>query len=138
MRSKAAWFQARNSVYSESSDLPPEHQPPRGARPLSTANDAGCINTLICPTSTEPSRIPSRCSWAEVCQWITNLAGGSSFRGTVGWLDVAPSIQNSLPLKRHKNGAQTSVHVVQPSMSVSARRSVELDDDTIVSEYEED
>ena len=45
----------------ESSDLPPEQQPPRGARrecgarPLSTANVVGCINTLICPTSIEHS-----------------------------------------------------------------------------------
>ena len=45
----------------ERSDLPPEQQPPRGARrkcgarPLSTANVAGCINTLICPTSIEHS-----------------------------------------------------------------------------------
>ena len=52
-----------------------------GARPLSTANGAGCINTLICPTSIEPSRVPLRCSWAEVCRWIASLAGGSSCWG---------------------------------------------------------
>ena len=57
-------------------------------------------------TSAEPSRVPSRCSWAEVCRRITSLAGGSSCRGTVDWLDEAPSIQPSLRLKRHKNGAQ--------------------------------
>ena len=45
----------------ERSDLPPEQQPPRGARrkcgarPLSTTNVAGCINTLKCPTSIEHS-----------------------------------------------------------------------------------
>ena len=48
------------------------------ARRLSTANDAGGRNTLICKTSTEPSRVPIRCSWAEVCRWITILARGSS------------------------------------------------------------
>ena len=48
----------------ERSDLPPEQQPARGAcqtcgaRPLPTANVAGCINALICPTSSEPSRVP--------------------------------------------------------------------------------
>ena len=47
----------------ERSDLPPEQQSPRGAcricgaRPLPIANVAGCINTLICLTSSEPSRV---------------------------------------------------------------------------------
>ena len=49
---------------------------------------------------------PLRCLWAEVCRWITSLARGSSCRGTVGWLDEAPSIQHSLRIKWHKNGAQ--------------------------------
>ena len=45
----------------ERNDLPSEQQPPRGARqewgarPLPTANVAGCINALICPTSIEHS-----------------------------------------------------------------------------------
>ena len=54
-----------------------------------------------------------------------------------GWLDGAPSIQHSLRLKRHKNGAQRSVRVF-PFMSVTARRSVDTCDDKVVSEYEED
>ena len=68
---------------------------------------------------------------------ITSLAGGSSCRGTVGWLDGAPSVQHSLRLKRHKNGAQRSVRVF-PFMSVTARRSVDTCDAKVVSEYEED
>ena len=76
--------------------------------------------------------VPLRRSWAEVCRWITSLAGGSLCRGNVGWLDVAPSIQLSLRLKRHLKWCAAAI------LSVSARRSVELDDDKVVSEYEED
>ena len=79
-----------------------------------------------------------RRSWLEVCRWITSLAGGSSCRGNVGWLDVAPSIQLSLRLKRHIKWCATAIRVVITFLSVSARRSVELDDDKVVSEYEED
>ena len=82
--------------------------------------------------------VPLRRSWAEVCRWITSLAGGSSCRGNVGWLDVAPSIQLSLRLKRHLKWCATAIRVVITILSVSARRSVELDDDKVVSEYEED
>ena len=82
--------------------------------------------------------VPLRGSWAEVCRWITSLAGGSSCRGNVGWLDVAPSIQLSLRLKRHLKWCATAIRVVTTILSVSARRSVELDDDKVVSEYEED
>ena len=82
--------------------------------------------------------VPLRRSWAEVCRWITSLAGGSSGRGNVGWLDVAPSIQLSLRLKRHLKWCATAICVVITILSVSARRSVELDDDKVVSEYEED
>ena len=48
----------------ECRDLPPKQQPPRGARrkcgarPLSTANVAGCRNQVICPTSIEHSTSP--------------------------------------------------------------------------------
>ena len=82
--------------------------------------------------------VPLRRSWAEVCRWITSLAGGSSCRGNFGWLDVAPSIQLSLRLKRHLKLCATAIRVVITILSVSARRSVELDDDKVVSEYEED
>ena len=82
--------------------------------------------------------VPLRRSWAEDCRWITSLAGGSSCRGNVGWLDVAPSIQLSLRLKRHLKWCATAIRVVITILSVSARRSVELDDDKVVSEYEED
>ena len=82
--------------------------------------------------------VPLRRSWLEVCRWITSLAGGSSCRGNVGWLDVAPSIQLSLRLKRHIKWCATAIRVVITFLSVSARRSVELDDDKVVSEYEED
>ena len=82
--------------------------------------------------------VPLRRSWAEVCRWITSLAGGSSCRGNVGWLDVAPSIRLSLRLKRHLKWCATAIRVVITFLSVSARRSVELDDDKVVSEYEED
>ena len=82
--------------------------------------------------------VPLRRSWAEVCRWITSLAGGSSCRGNVGWLDVAASIQLSLRLKRHLKWCATAIRVVITILSVSARRSVELDDDKVVSEYEED
>ena len=82
--------------------------------------------------------VPLRRSWAEVCRWITSLAGGSSCRGNVGWLDVAPSIQLSVRLKRHLKWCATAIRVVITFLSVSARRSVELDDDKVVSEYEED
>ena len=64
MCSKAAWFRAQNSVDRGVATPPSEHQPPRGARrecgarPLSTANDAGGRNTLICPTSSELSSVP--------------------------------------------------------------------------------
>ena len=82
--------------------------------------------------------VPLRRSWAEVCRWITSLAGGSSCRGNFGWLDVAPSIQLSLRLKRHLKWCATAIRVVITILSVSARRSVELDDDKVVSDYEED
>ena len=82
--------------------------------------------------------VPLRRSWLEVCRWITSLAGGSSCRGNVGWLDMAPSIQLSLRLKRHIKWCATAIRVVITFLSVSARRSVELDDDKVVSEYEED
>ena len=88
-----------------------EQQPPRGAcrkcgaRPLSTANVAGGINSLICQTSIEHSActyVVCEQIFDNFCQWITSLAGGSSCRGTVGWLDGAPSIQHSLRLKQPK------------------------------------
>ena len=82
--------------------------------------------------------VPLRRSWLEVCRWITSLVGGSSCRGNVGWLDVAPSIQLSLRLKRHIKWCATAIRVVITFLSVSARRSAELDDDKVVSEYEED
>ena len=82
--------------------------------------------------------VPLRRSWAEVCRWITSLAGGSSCRGNFGWLEVAPSIQLSLRLKRHLKWCATAIRVVITILSVSVRRSVELDDDKVVSEYEED
>ena len=122
----------------ERSDLPPEQQPPRsacrycGARPLSTANVAGGRNPLICPTYSASPYV------VHDCRWITSLAGGSSCRGNVGWLDMAPSIQLSLRLKRHLKWCATAIRVVITFLSVSARRSVELDDDKVVSEYEED
>ena len=47
-------------------------------------------------------------------------------------------IQLSLRLKRHIKWCATAIRVVITFLSVSARRSVQLDDDKVVSEYEED
>ena len=96
----------------ECRDLPPKQQPPRGARrkcrarPLSTVNVAGCRNQVICPTSIEHSTSP----------YVVHGGGPLA-----GWV---PSIQHSLRLKRHLNGAQRSVRIC-PFMSVTVRRSVD-------------
>ena len=68
----------------------------------------------------------------EVCRWITSLAGGSSCRETVGWLDGALSIQHSLRLKRPKMVRNQRPRRYHPFMSVDTY------DDKVVSEYEED
>ena len=126
----------------ERSDLPPEQQPPRGARrkcwarPLPTANVAGCINALICPTSIEHSTSP------YVVHGQRSVGGSPAYPEVVrvggplaGW--TWPK-HTTLPLpKRCKNGAQRSVRVF-PFISVTARWSVDLDDDKVVSVYEED
>ena len=100
--------------------------------------DDGGLNKWISSWNHRTLSVPLRRSWLEVCRWITSLAGGSSCRGNVGWLDMAPSIQLSLRLKRHIKWCATAIRVVITFLSVSARRSVELDDDKVVSEYEED
>ena len=80
----------------ERSDLPPEQQPPRGARrycgarPLSTANVAGGLKSANMSDLDWTLSVPLHRSWLEVCRWITSLAGGSSCRGNVGWLDNGP------------------------------------------------
>ena len=82
--------------------------------------------------------VPLRRSWLEVCRWITSLAGGSSCRGNVGWLDNGPKYTAlSTPQTAYKMVRNSDPRRYNLLIRL-ARRSVELDDDKVVSEYEED
>ena len=92
------------------------------ALPLSTSNDAGCINTLKCPTLIEPSRVPLRRSCAEVCRWSTSLAGSSLCRGSpyTNYFRLArrgpmytalPSPQTATKMVRNLRPRRSTIHV---------------------------
>ena len=126
------------------SDPPSEQQPPRGAcrkcgaRPLPTANVAGGINALICPTSIELSASPYVVHGQRSVRWITSLASGSSCWGPNEVAGRGPRHTPPPSPQIALKWCATQRPRLSPFMSVTARRSEDTCDDIVVSAYEED
>ena len=103
-----------------------------------TANVAGGINALICPTSIEQSASPYVVHGQRSVRWITSLAGGSSCWGPNEVAGRGPRHTPPPSPQTALKWCATQRPRLSPFMSVTARRSEDTCDDIVVSAYEED